>query len=183
MKKIICVIGHSGAGKDSVISTMKQLKRIPRMTTRKPRLGEIAGIHYRFVSSQQLEDLAQRDELVYIHRHAGYLYGIERGEIDKLLKSEGQFLIVTTTAEALKIAKMAPDKVVIIYIKAPSIDVVEGRLRNRGDSEGEIKKQLESVKKNLATIDSLLPEDKARITFLVNNNLNEAIQEFKKIIE
>ncbi|MEW6407993.1 MAG: hypothetical protein AB1465_04855 [Patescibacteria group bacterium] len=163
MKKIICVIGHSGAGKDSVIKGITGFKRVPRMTTRKPRPGEIEGVHYRFVSPEYLESLAEKGELVYVHRHAGHLYGIEKRKIKELLSSEGNFLIVTTTQEALEIARMAPDQVKIIYIKAPSVNVIEERLRKRGDPEIEIEKQIKSIENNLATIEALPKEDKKRL--------------------
>src|SRR5215469_1767720 len=75
----------SGAGKDSVINTLKQQGRdffvIPSVTTRAPRPGESEGNPYHFVSHDTFERLVSQNELLEYANVHGNWYGQPRKPI------------------------------------------------------------------------------------------------------
>lgn len=68
MGKLLVVTGFSGGGKDTIIeellSRKKSFRRLVTCADRPPRPGEVHGIHYYFVSSQELDVMYQGRELV-----------------------------------------------------------------------------------------------------------------------
>ena len=59
MKKIICLVGKSGSGKDTIIQKLRADLKIPiaiSFTSRPMRSGEIQDLTYHFVSDNYFED-------------------------------------------------------------------------------------------------------------------------------
>ena len=66
--QLIVITGLSGSGKDTVIDNL--LKRFPEFrllvsyTDRPPRDGEIHGVHHHFVTTQELDEIYKKGELI-----------------------------------------------------------------------------------------------------------------------
>src|SRR5579883_585782 len=76
---VFVISGPSGAGKDSVITRLLPLvnvEQVVTMTARKPRPGEIEGVHYRFVSPEKFEELRATDQLLECALVHGNWYGV-----------------------------------------------------------------------------------------------------------
>jgi guanylate kinase len=76
--RLLVITGFSGAGKDSVIEKlfekMPEFRRLVTCADRPPRPGEVHGVHYYFVSSEELDIMHKKGELV----EAPLLYGTSR---------------------------------------------------------------------------------------------------------
>lgn len=67
MGKLLVISGVSGAGKDTVIEEVLKRTSFSRLVTcadRSPRPGEIHGVHYYFVSQEELDLMDENGELV-----------------------------------------------------------------------------------------------------------------------
>ena len=65
---LFVISGPSGAGKGTLVARL--LREIPdawvsmSVTTRKPREGEVDGVHYRFASPEEFQELVDEDGLL-----------------------------------------------------------------------------------------------------------------------
>ena len=80
MKKLAAIAGKAGSGKDTILSqlflTCPNLffKKIS-YTTRKPRPGEIDGVHYHFKTDSEFFNLVSSNEIYEATDFQGFMYG------------------------------------------------------------------------------------------------------------
>jgi guanylate kinase len=155
--RLVMVAAPSGAGKSSLIRAF--LERHPdwalsvSTTTRPPRPGEVHGREYFFCSREAF--LAQRDRgefLEWAEVH-GNFYGTSRQWMQDKLASQCNILLEIDWQGARQIRRilgqggMPPRSV---FILPPSIEVLESRLRGRGqDSEAVIVQRLAAAKEEI----------------------------------
>lgn len=74
---IVILVGKTCSGKTTIESLLVEsgFRRVVSCTTRAPRVGEIDGVHYNFVSQQEFEELVVQKRLVEWKRFDGQLYG------------------------------------------------------------------------------------------------------------
>ena len=75
---VIVLIGPSGAGKSTIENKVfeKGFEKIVSCTTRKPRSGEINGVHYRFIDNDTFKEAAERGLFAeYDEYSQGRIYG------------------------------------------------------------------------------------------------------------
>ena len=147
--KLFVISGASGVGKSTVLGKVMQtrddLKFSVSATTRAPRPGEQDGVSYYFVTEQQFEKMIEQDEFLEFDRHAKASYGTPRKQLeDKLLDSNVILDIEPNGAFAVRAKR--PDAT-LIFIMPPSVELLEQRLRGRGDtSEDQINVRMERAK-------------------------------------
>jgi uncharacterized protein len=80
MVYVIVLIGESGSGKSSVekILMTKGFNKIVSVTTRMPRIGEIDGVDYHFITQEQFNDYLRNKELAENVSYNGNSYGIRK---------------------------------------------------------------------------------------------------------
>jgi guanylate kinase len=151
---VFVVTGTSGAGKGTIERAL--LDRIPELelaisaTTRARRHGEQDGREYWFMSDEEFDrKLAAGEFLEHIVFDWGQRSGTLRSEIDRI-RVEGRIpLLDLETEGALVVAESVPGSVTI-FVKAPSFEENERRLRDRAtESEGEIEERLELARRQL----------------------------------
>ncbi|MCX6803016.1 MAG: guanylate kinase [Candidatus Diapherotrites archaeon] len=177
--KLFIFTGPSGSGKttiaENVLKKFKVFKRVVTYTTRAPREGEMDGVDYHFVSRKEFEELLKKDaflEHAVVYENS---YGSLVSEVKELLSNKKSVLFVINVQGALSIMKKFPESVVV-FIKAPSIDVLRERLLKRGkDSIEIIKKRITSAKQELKL------ENKFKYV-IVNDMRSLAIKKTEKII-
>lgn len=145
---LVVVSAPSGCGKDTIIS--KVVEKMDgnafisvSMTTRKMRAGEIEGVNYYFVSTDEFKESIKKGEMLEYATYGENYYGTPVGPVKKLLE-EGKvvFLIIEVEGGA-NVKKVFPDAKKI-FIIPPSLKVLENRLRSRAtDSEEAISKRLD----------------------------------------
>ena len=144
--KLIVISGASGVGKGTVLSLMMQKRDdlffSVSATTRAPRPGEVDGKHYFFISKECFEEMIKNNEFLEYDAHAANYYGTLRGQAEAKQK-QGHVLLDIEPKGAAQVRKSAPDAI-LIFIMPPSIEELERRLRDRGDtSEDQIAMRME----------------------------------------
>jgi len=164
------VSGPSGAGKTSVVEGLA--RRFPfhfsvSMTTRPPRPGEVDGEDYTFVDRERFEDAIAAGELVEWAAYSGHLYGTPRAEVDRHLAA-GHDVLLDIEMVGSRLVHEAYPEAVMVYILPPSLEVLEARLRGRGDTA--------DVAARLAVARSQIEEAEGLFDyFVVNDDLDTAI--------
>lgn len=143
-------------------------------TTRKPRTGEIDGVHYFFISKEEFIARIEVDEFLEHVELYGDYYGTSGIWVENR-RSEGKhvFLVIDTQGAKLLKGKM---EVVTIFVAPPSIEVLERRLRLRKtESEEVIEKRLVWAKKELTA-------QKNYDYLIINDDLSIAYQALRSIL-
>ncbi len=120
-------------GKGTVLSRvcedMKDISVSVSVTTRKPRAGEIDGVHYNFISKETFRELADNDGMYEFVEVLNCGYGTPKKSVDeKLGRNEDVILeIETQGAEKIRSAR----ECVSIFIVPPSLSELKRRLEER----------------------------------------------------
>ena len=179
---LFVVSGPSGAGKDSVLSLLKEtaanMQFITTMTTRKPRPQEIEGVDYRFVSVETFEDMKKRNELLECAQVYGNWYGPPKEAIRQAL-NEGKDVILRVDVQGVKNIKKIVPEAVFIFITTPTLEELEKRLKKRyTETEAELALRLKTATEEIKQI--------KMFDYVVFNNggsLGTAVDEIKAIIK
>ncbi len=176
--RLFIISAPAGTGKttivDRLITEMPDVHQTVSVTSRKPRKGEIEGIHYHFVTDQEFEKLIDKGEFYEWVKLYDHYYGTPKSQIKKW-QDKGHPVILIIDVQGMK-KITALTEAVTIFISPPSFDTLRERLIKRNtDTEAEIKKRLEVAKLEL--------KEKDRYNYqIINNDLYEAVDELKKII-
>jgi len=132
---LIVLSGLSGAGKDAVLTRMKELgytvDRITTVTTRPRRANEQDNVDYHFVSKQDFRKMIAHNELLeWAHVYDNY-YGVPRKPVKEALK-RGQDVIVKVDVQGAATIKKILPQAVFIFLTPPSIEEAVSRLEKRG---------------------------------------------------
>lgn len=147
--KLVVLSGSSGSGKSTVIAAL--LSRHPDIafsvsaTTREIRPSEKNGVNYFFVSKQSFEKMIENKELLEYAMYVDNYYGTPRKAIEENQEKGRDILLDIEVRGALQVKAAKPDAV-LVFLKPPSMEELERRLRSRGDvAEGIIAKRLETA--------------------------------------
>lgn len=179
-KPVFVVTGTSGAGKGTIerklLARMPELELAISATTRDRRDGEQDGREYWFVSEDDFDArLAAGEFLEHIVFDWGQRSGTLRSEIDRILGAGRIPLLDLETEGALAVAETVPGAVTI-FVKAPSFEENERRLRERAtESEGEIEERLGLARRQLE-------QERLFDHAIENDDLDRAVDELEAIV-
>ena len=178
-KKLFVISGSSGVGKGTVLKGF--MEKNPEFilsvscTTRSPREGETDGINYFFITKQEFRKCIDADKFLEWAEFAGNFYGTKKNYINECLANGKNVILEIDTKGAMQVKRKMPDAV-LIFIKPPSYETLEKRLRGRHtEDETAVQKRLEQVKLELDTAKYFDYE-------IVNDNLNTAVNALEEII-
>lgn len=144
--KLIVLTGPSGVGKGTLLRSL--LHRHPELylsisaTTRPPRLGELDGQNYYFVSRNQFERMVAQGEFLEWAEFANNCYGTPRQPVTEKIRA-GQWVVLEIELEGARQIRKTFPAAFQLFILPPSLDALEQRLRGRGqDSEDAITRRL-----------------------------------------
>ena len=180
--KLFVMSAASGAGKttlkDLVIKDFPDIKYSISATTRKPREGEIDGVHYFFKTKEEFEQMIKDDALVEYNLGHGNYYGTPKSFVENTLAEGNRVLFDLDVFGKVNFDKVYPDATGI-FILPPSDEELERRLRGRGtDSEEVIQLRLANAKKE---IEFAKTKGKYEYT-IVNDDLQKAADELRAIL-
>ncbi len=143
-------------------------------TTRKRRPGEIDGVHYHFLSE---EELARRVATGEFLEHAvvfGDTYGTSASFVMEQLKSGHHVFLVIDTQGALQL--MGKWEAVFIFLSPPNLAELRNRLvKRRTEAPSAIEERLNWAEKELEAI--------PRYDYhIINDDLNVAYQVLRSIV-
>ena len=137
--KLFVISGASGVGKSTVLSRVMQARNdllfSVSATTRSPRPGEQDGVNYYFVSKDTFLDMIQKEAFLEYDAHMDNYYGTPKSQVEEKLKKAHVILDIEPNG-AFNVRKARPDAV-LIFIAPPSLEILENRLRGRGDTSEE----------------------------------------------
>ena len=155
--RLTVVSGPSGVGKSTVVRAL--LERCPQVwlsvsaPTRAPRLGEVDGEHYFFLSHEVFASMAESGELLEWAEFAGNLYGTPRGPVQERLDANIPVVLEIELQGARQVRVALPDSV-MVFLVPPSWDELVRRLTGRGTEVTESQvRRLEAARVELAAQD------------------------------
>jgi guanylate kinase len=178
---MIVVSAPSGAGKTTIVKHLYQ--KFPQLgfsvsaTSRKMRDGEKDGREYHFISEVEFRMMINEGKLFeWQEVYPGSFYGTPVSEVDRIT-SNGQFPVFDLdVVGGLNIKKIYGDKTLAIFIRPPSYEILESRLRARAtDSEESLQKRLSKAKWELSL-------EKDFDAVIVNDKLEDAFELAEKLV-
>ena len=180
--KIIVFSAPSGAGKTTIVHRL--LDRIPELSfsisaCTRDRRGrtEANGKDYYFMSVQEFQEhIRQEDFVEWEEVYEGAFYGTLKSEIERIWDSGKHAILDVDVKGGLSIKEFYKDRALALFVKPPSLEVLEARLRTRAtDSAASISSRL--YKANF----ELTFEDRFDST-IVNDDLDEASAQAEKLV-
>ncbi len=181
-KELVILTAPSGAGKTTIAHEL--LRRLPELsfsvsvTTRSPRPGEIDGKDYYFISVADFKKKVEEKAFVEHEKvYKGKYYGTLYAELDRIWKDHKYPLRVVDVKGADRLKELYGNKAFAIFIKPPSLKILEQRLINRHmeDAKG-IQERLDRASKELEY-------EKYFDATVVNEDLKKAIGEAVQLVK
>jgi len=174
----------SGAGKTTI--TRELLKNNEDVTisvsatTRGRRGGEVDGKDYFFVSKDDFRTMVENEEMLEHAKVFDNYYGTPRGPVEAALQNGQDVIFDIDWQGTQKLAEIARDDLVTVFILPPSRSELEKRLRSRAESTLESEEQIQGrMSKASDEMSHYLEYDYV----IVNNDINEAITKAQLILE
>jgi len=172
---LIVLSGPSGVGKDALLKKMKERKYpfhyVVTITSRPRRKGEMDGVDYRFVSQREFQQMIDDGELLEWANVYGNYYGVPRGEISQAL-SKRKDVIVKVDVQGAKTIKQILPQAVFIFLRPPSMEELERRLRQRrSESDRDLALRLrkaEEEMKSLPLFDHVLTSHQGKLDEVIS---------------
>ena len=173
--KLIVLTAPSGAGKTTiarqVMDEVEGLRFSVSATTRARREGEEHGVDYFFLSDEVFRAKVEADAFIeYEEVYPGLFYGTLKDELDRLTDSVAVLLDIDVVG-SLNVKKLYGNEALILFIRPPSLEVLEQRLAARGtNSPNDMAVRLEQAASELSQAGQF---DEV----IVNDDLEQAVVE------
>lgn len=180
--RLVVLAGPSAVGKSTVVhrlrSDVDRLYFSVSMTTRAPRPGEVDGIDYFFVTSEQFQDNIDRGRMLeWADIHGGIQRsGTPAAPVQEAM-ADGRPVLVEVDLEGARNVKAMMPEAETVFLAPPSWEVLVQRLTGRGtEPEDVIERRLQTAREELA----------AKSEFdhvVVNEDVDEAVAEISAILQ
>lgn len=178
------VSAPSGAGKTTLV---ERIRRTPNLfysvscTTRTPRVGEIDGQDYRFLSDADFRERVAKGDFLEHARVHGDHYGTLREPIVTNLKS-GKDVLIDIDTQGAAVIRNCGDPVIRgaladVFIMPPDLEELRRRLLKRGT---ETAQQIDS---RLATATREMEHWRDYRYIVISGSVEEDLQRFRQIME
>jgi guanylate kinase len=153
----IILSAPSGGGKTTIAKELLRrrtdLGYSVSCTTRSPRVGEVEGRDYYFLSLAEFERRRDAGEFAESAEVHGNMYGTLRSEIERVLSSGRHVVMDIDVQGAQQFTRVFPQSVTI-FVLPPSAEVLLERLRRRRtESKEQLAKRLQSALQELQAVD------------------------------
>jgi len=171
---VLILSSPSGAGKTTLTRMLLQDRSLDltlsiSVTTRTRRSSEVDGIHYRFISQRQFEQMRAEGELLEWAQVHGNFYGTPRGPVEEILSQGRDALFDIDYQGTQQVREKMPTETVTVFILPPSMKELRARLERRAeDARDAIERRLENAKNEIARwkqYDYVLINDDLQATF------------------
>jgi guanylate kinase len=180
---LLIVSSPSGAGKTTLIRKLLEDRTLGpgslhfsvSHTTRAPRVGEVDGREYYFVSPEAFVALREADGFLESAEVHGHLYGTSRMEVEPRLAAGVDVLLDIDVQGARQVRSRIPEAVKV-FVFPPSREVLDTRLRARASDPPE------SVALRLAAARRELAEFGEYDYAIINEDLGAAADELRAVL-
>jgi len=174
----------SGAGKTTItrelLNNNADVTISISATTRQRRGGETHGKDYYFVSTEDFRNMVENEEMLEHAKVFDNYYGTPRGPVEDALQSGKDVIFDIDWQGTQKLAEIARDDLVTVFILPPSRGELEKRLRSRAENTLESEEQIQGrMSKASDEMSHYLEYDYV----IVNNNIDYAIKKAQLILE
>lgn len=183
-KKLFCIIGPSGSGKSTYVHYARQVLgygEIISTTTRPPRVNEIDGKDYHFVTREEF----QKIPMIEVDEYSGNLYGTAQKDLDHAYAHSSFAFMVITYEGALSFRQLFQElhldiDVITIFVHTP-IEELRKRMLLRGDRLEDVTKRIENIKErneyeNMNKVNYVFEVD-------VHLSMQEVCQQFVELLK
>lgn len=177
---LIVLSGPSGVGKGTVCRVLREeennnLQYSVSATTRKPREGEVEGVHYFFKTREQFEHMIEHKQLLEHAEFVGNYYGTPVEWVRETLESGKDVILEIEVQGAFQVKERFPEAV-FLFLAPPSLQELRNRLVGRGtESEDVIKQRLLVAREEIELMD-------AYDYVVTNDEVDKAIDRIKAIV-
>jgi guanylate kinase len=178
---LIIVSGPSGSGKSTVIARVLAEGDLPlrlsvSATTRAPRPGEADGVAYYFWTRERFEEELRKGAFLEWASVHGSYYGTLQSEVEPY-RQQGKLVILDIDVQGAAQVRQRCTEVVTVFLKSPSLEVDERRLRDRGtEDEASIQRRLAAARRELASAGEYDYQ-------IVNDDLEQTVEQFRAILK
>lgn len=149
---LIVLSGPSGVGKGTVRKALfnkkgHNLVYSVSMTTRKPRVGEVDGVDYYFVSKEEFLKRIENDQFLEWAEFVGNYYGTPKDKVEEQLQEGHEVVLEIEVNGALQVRNKMPEAV-FIFLVPPGKQALFDRLKLRGTEDDTlIEERIEKAKR------------------------------------
>lgn len=181
--KAIIFSAPSGSGKTTIVRHL--LANNPDLAfsisaSTRDRRGrtEQHGKDYYFLSPEEFKARIDNDEFIeWEEVYEGNYYGTLKSEIDRIWKQGKNVIFDVDVKGGLNLKKYFGDKALAVFVKVPSMEVLEERLRERGtESHASLSQRLFKAKFEMTFQDKF-------DAVLVNEALDKTLAEAQKLYD
>ena len=178
---LFIIAAPSGAGKSSLIKALLERHADGTMqvsvssTTRPPRPGEEDGIHYPFMNVAEFEQRIDAGEFYEWARVFDNYYGTSRKVVEEALQQGIDVVLDIDWQGAQQVREHHPETR-SVFIVPPSLEVLESRLRHRGQDSDEV------IAKRMAKAQAEMSHYHEFDYLLVNDDFNDTLAQLEHIV-
>jgi guanylate kinase len=184
--KFIVIAAPSGSGKTTIVNKLIKEKDLDlhfsvSATSRDPRKNEKDGENYFFITKEEFVRKVSNNEFIeWEEVYKGVFYGTLISELENA--KEKNLIFDIDVIGGLNIKRKFKDQSLTIFIKPPSIDELEKRLKKRNsETDSSIKIRIDKAKNEILLADKfdyivendILEKSYREVFNLVNNFINE----------
>jgi guanylate kinase len=173
------VSSPSGGGKTSLVKALLDAEPDVRLsvsyTTRPARPGEVDGRHYHFVGAPEFARMLEAGEFLESAEIYGNRYGTSQKWIDAERAAGRDVLLEIDWQGAQQVRRLMPGAV-SIFVLPPSIEVLESRLKGRGQDSAEV------IRRRLAVAREEMSHSAEYDYVIINEDFSHAALDLRSIV-
>ncbi len=176
---MVILSSPSGAGKTTITKKIQQkyqsFKISVSHTTRKPRLNEVHGVDYYFISHDEFKKKINENEFYEYAKIFDNYYGTSKKTVDQIIK-KNDIIFDIDWQGTKQLSKFKNLKLIKIFLLPPNKDELKQRLIKRNqDSEQEVERRFKAF-------DDDIQHWKDYDYIIINKNLENCYQQIENII-
>ena len=179
--RLIVLAGPSGVGKSSVVRVLRRV--LPELwfsvsvTTRDPRPGEVDGVDYRFVTSDEFDRMIEANELLeWASVHSGlHRSGTPSAPVEQALE-DGKPVLLELDLAGARAVRVSKPEAKLVFMAPPTWEDLVQRLTSRATEESAAtERRLETAKVELAAQSEF-------DTVIVNTDVDHSCEELVSLL-
>ena len=178
--RLFVLSGPSGVGKGTVCKALFErrddLCLSVSATTRAPRLGEVDGVHYIFLSDEEFTDWVENGRFLEWATYCDHRYGTPLHKVEELLCEGKDVLLEIELQGSLQVKQKLPESI-LIFVLPPSMSELRSRLVGRGTEEPEV------IEARLLRAAEEMKYVSKYDYILMNDEVEKAVDRFSNILE
>ena len=179
--KCIIFSAPSGAGKTSIVKHLLKVRNDLEFSisacNRERRPNEEDGRDYYFLDTESFKEKIEKGEFVeWEEVYKDQYYGTLKSEIERIWSKGKHVIFDVDVVGGLSLTRYFKEKALAIFVKAPSIEALEARLRSRGTEDDE------KIAKRISKASQEMDYAKWFDVELLNDDLDKACRKAELLI-